>query len=146
MAIQNVSPPVAADWTRAVGPTGYQFILDLWEYVGAVSDQLSTLDNNNLFLWAALAAKNEKDYLQVKSSSFTTHASGLFICTDAITATLNPNPADREWVRLKRETANGPVVISGTIDNDSSGYTMLANHENINLIYSQSLGYWVIMQ
>ena len=146
MTDKFIAPPVAVDWVRAVGETGYEYIKDLSERVGDISDVISSLENNNLFTWNSFSRAPKKDWFFVKSANYTTAHSCLLIATAAITVTLNTTPDDQEWVRIKRETTAGPVTISGTIDGDATGYTMMANHENINLIYSRELGYWVIMQ
>jgi hypothetical protein len=116
-------------WTALTGGTG--------------SDLITETAKKELFPWD-ITPRQTVIYSSVSTAYTTTGYERILIVTSPTTITLNANPADGEIVSVKRRTAAGNVVISGTIDGASS-YTILLNNEGVTLMYSVEALEWLII-
>jgi hypothetical protein len=148
MAETPIAPPISTDWVPLVGDRGYFFLLDLWRRSGGEVDLINTGFIQELYPWTfnytntGVGSPNHS--IAVVSADYTIAGPMTVIVQASCTITLDPYPADSQTATIKRDTSAGNVILSGTIDGDSS-YTMLANHEAIDLIYSVDSGEWSII-
>ena len=146
MADVAIAPPFSNDWEPVVGATGYQFILDVYRRLGAEVDAVNKQSIQELYPWtfAFQTQESSKKTVTVTTGSAYTIVGQMIVnVTGAVTITLDPYPRDKQKATIYRNTTAGPVVLSGTINGDSS-YTMLANHETIDLVYLVSIAGWII--
>jgi hypothetical protein len=139
----------------------------LWNRTGGASDAVAGNENKDLYDSTAYAGAFDnlnrkidaselcgetqviypKQNFQSTSSAITSSGDQVLVITGAVTVTLNANPSDGEFVKVKRVTTAGNVIIAGNgrnIDGDST-YTMLANYESVTLVYSAIDDIWVIV-
>jgi hypothetical protein len=110
---------------------------------GTGSDLITETERKELFPWD-IAPRQTVIYKSVSTAYTTTGYERILIVTSPTTITLNATPSDGEIVSIKRRTAAGNVVISGTIDGESS-YTLLLNNEGVTLMYSVEALEWLII-
>jgi hypothetical protein len=124
-----------ADEPFDAGISGASFInlLEEFENTDAISDH-----------YRPLHPATEAVPVVSVSSAYTTTGSAVIIATAALTITLNASPDDQEEVAIQRATTAGPVVVSGTINGDTS-YHMVGNYESKVFRYVLASAEWIIL-
>lgn len=86
-----------------------------------------------------------KDDIIDISTATTSAGSKVYVCTAALTLTLNATPSNNELVKVK--ATNGEVIIDAngkTIDGEST-YTIVVDYECINCLYIATTDEWLII-
>ena len=125
---------------------GYRFLYFLWERTGGHEDVSAISLGNDNYYWNTPSFENDIYYVST-ATDITTPGNAVIIATSNITVTLNPYPADKEKVTIKRATSAGSVIINGgayPIDG-AAIYTLITNYEAAQCIYSAIDNGWFIV-
>ena len=93
-------------------------------------------------------ARDKKPFFVSVSADYTARENiCLVIVTAAVTISLDPAPKDGQQVKIKRVTTAGTVTIdsNGADIDGAATYSMLANYQGLDLIYSRDAGEWLLV-
>ena len=134
----TVVPPRRGEFITETGVPTIRFM----EYLETITDATNTATGDIVTINNTIAPSARTVY--VVSSDHTTTGSELVLCHASLTVTLNPSPADKELVTVKREGFNGSLLISGTIDNDTN-MNLFYNGDSVDLFYVASESSWFVI-
>lgn len=134
----TVVPPRRGEFITETGVPTIRFM----EYLETITDATNTATGDIVTINNTIGPAARAVY--VVSSNHTTTGAELVLCQSSLTVTLNPSPADKELVTVKREGFNGSLLISGTIDNDTN-MNLFYNGDSVDLFYVASESSWFVI-
>lgn len=131
-------PPRRGEFITDTGVPTIRFMA----YLESLTDLTNTNTGDVTIINNEIAAATRT--IHVVSVDHTTTEAELVICQAALSVTLNPSPADKELVTVKREDFSGELLIVGTIDN-ATNFNLHYAGDSIDLFYVESESNWVII-
>lgn len=134
----TVVPPRRGEFITETGIPTIRFM----EYLETITDATNTATGDITLINSEIAPSSRTIY--VVSSNHITTGAELVVCQAALTVTLNPSPADKELVTVKRDGFNGSLLIVGTIDNGTN-HNLFYNGDSVDLFYVDAESSWFII-
>ena len=146
--ISNVRAAFVDVKTGALTKFGIDVLQKISDVLGLPSGNL-VADSINKDLYDStnfISFIDQSDYFSLMTTDFTTSGNEKYLCSTALTATLNDIPRDGELVTIKSSTT-GSVIIDGNgknIDGNST-YTIVKQYESITVQYFSEIDEWIIV-
>ena len=134
----TVVPPRRGEFITETGVPTIRFM----EYLESITEATNTATGDITIINNEIAPAVRTVY--VVSSDHITAGPEIVLCQAALTVTLNPSPADKELVTVKREGFNGSLLIVGTIDKGAN-HNLFYNGDSRDLFYVAAESSWFII-